>query len=135
MSHFTRLQTRLVDAGALVKALADMGFAHVEVHDQPQHLFGYRGDRRPETAEVIVRRKYIGSASNDIGFQRQPDGSFTAIISGFDRRKYSPKWLAGLTQRYAYHLASAKLQEQGFDLVSEEKAPDGQIRLVLRRMA
>jgi hypothetical protein len=63
MSHFTRLQTRLVDAGALVKALADMGFAHVEVHDQPQHLFGYRGDRRPETAEVIVRRKYIGPTS------------------------------------------------------------------------
>ena len=32
-------------------------------------------------------------------------------------------------------LARAKLQEQGFDLVSEETARDGRIHLVLRRMA
>ena len=135
MSHFTRLKTRITDVAALTKALADVGFKNVEVHDTPQHLYGVGGDRREQTAEVIIRKKHIGWLSNDIGFQRQPDGTFEAIISAYDRRKYSPKWLDQLTQRYAYHAARAKLTEQGFDLVSEETAKDGRIHLVLRRMA
>ena len=135
MSHFTRIKTRITDKAALVKALADVGYKLVEIHDTPQHLYGYGGDRRAQTAEVIVRRKYVGKASNDIGFRRTDDGSFEAIISAYDRRKHSQAWLDRLTQRYAYHVARAKLQEQGFDLVSEETARDGRIRLVLRRMA
>ena len=135
MSHFTRLKTRITDVAALTKALADVGFKDVEVHATPQHLYGFVGDRREQTAEVIIRKRQIGWLSNDIGFQRQPDGTFEAIISEYDRGKYSPQWLEKLTQRYAYHLARAKLGEQGFDLVSEETAKDGRIHLVLRRMA
>ncbi len=135
MSHFTRLKTRITDKAALVKALADVGYKLVEVHDTPQHLYGYRGDQRAQTAEVIVRRKYVGRASNDLGFRRTDDGNFEAIISAYDRRKHSQAWLDRLTQRYAYHVARAKLQEQGFDLVSEETARDGRIHLVLRRLA
>ena len=78
-------------------------------------------------------RKFVGAASNDIGFKRQEDGTFEAIISAFDRRKYSQEWLGRLTQRYAYHATRAKLEEQGFAIVSEEKNPAGQIHLVLRR--
>lgn len=135
MSHFTRLKTRITDKAALVKALADVGYKLVEVHDAPQHLYGYQGDKRAQTAEVIVRRRHIGLLSNDLGFRRTEDGSFEAIISRYDRRKHSQAWLDRLTQRYAYHVARAKLQEQWFDLVSEETAKDGRIHLVLRRLA
>lgn len=135
MSHFTKLRTRITDADGLVKALADAGFKDVEAHETAQHLYGYQGDARPQTAEVIVRRKYVGQASNDIGFKRQADGTFEAIISEYDRRKYSQAWLDQLTQRYAYHVARAKLAEQGFDLVSEEAREGERIHLVLRRVA
>jgi len=43
----------------LTKALADMGFKEVEVHDTAQKLHGFQGDVRKETAEVIIRRKYV----------------------------------------------------------------------------
>ena len=135
MSHFTRIKTRITDKAALVKALGDVGYKTVEAHGTPQHLYGFLGDRRAQTAEVIVRRKYIGWLSNDVGFSRSADGSFEAIISNYDRRKHSRAWLDRLTQRYAYHVARAKLQEQGFDLVSEETPRDGRIHLVLRRLA
>ena len=135
MSHFTRLRTRITDVEALRKALADVGFATVEVHETAQHLRGWLGDRRSQTAEVILRKKYIGFASNDIGFQRQPDGTFEALISEYDRHKYTEKWLNQLTQRYAYHATCARLKEQGFEMVQEEKTRDGRIHLVLRRMA
>ena len=42
---------------------------------------------------------------------------------------------ARLTQRYAYHVARAKLEAQGFALVTEETQLDGQMHLVLQRMA
>ncbi len=135
MSHFTRLKTRINDVAGLTKALADVGFKEVEVHETAQNLYGYQGDVRKQTAEVIVRRKFVGSASNDIGFKRQDDGAFEAIVSGYDRHRYSERWLAKLSQRYAYHVAKVKLAEQGFDLVSEETAKDGKIHLVLRRLA
>jgi len=118
-----------------VKALAELGFTQVEVYQTAQHLYGYQGDMRPQTAEVIIRRTFIGPASNDIGFKRQEDGTFDAIISDYDRARYSPQWLNRLIQRYAYHVAKTKLAEQGFALVTEETQQDGQIHLVLRRMA
>ena len=135
MSHFTVLRTQIIDAESLVKALAEMGFTQVEVHQTAQYLYGYRGDVRPQMAEVIIRRTFIGPASNDIGFKRQEDGTFDAIISDYDRARYSQQWLHRLTQSYAYHVARVKLEEQGFALVMEETQQDGPIHLVLRRMA
>ena len=135
MSHFTTLRTQIREIDALVKALADVGFKKVEVHEPAEHLRGFLGDRRKQTAEVIVRKRYIGPASNDIGFKRGSTGAFDAIISGYDRARYSQPWLNRLTQRYAYHVARARLAEQGFDLVTEETQQDGRIHLVLRRMA
>jgi Protein of unknown function (DUF1257) len=134
MSHFTKLRTQITDIDGLVKALADADFKKVEVHETAQSLHGYRGDVRPQTAEVIVRRKYVGRSSNDIGFKRQADGTFEAIISQYDRQKYSQAWLNRLTQRYAYHVALVKLAEQGFDLMVEVAEEGERIHLVLRRM-
>jgi hypothetical protein len=135
MSHFTVLKTRIMDRDALVRALGELGFPEVEVHDTPKRLFGFEGLPRLETAEVIVRRKHIGRASNDLGFKKDRDGTYQAIISSFDRAKYGRAWLDRLSQRYAYHAAREKLAAQGFSLVEEDVRPNGEVHLVLRRMA
>lgn len=57
MSHFTTIRTKFVDVKTLVKALAMVGFVKVEVHAEAQNLYGYKGDKRPQTAEVIIRRR------------------------------------------------------------------------------
>lgn len=133
MSHFTCIKTQIKHQEALVQALADVGFNKVEVHETAQHLYGYQGDIRPQTAEVIIRREYIGQASNDIGFKRQDDGNFEAIISEYDRSKYSQEWLNGLTQRYGYHALIATAPTQGFSIEEEETLEDGTIRVVVAR--
>ena len=70
---------------ALVLALIRNGFAEsmIEVHDTPQNLYGYQDDKRAQKAHIIVRRKYVGSSSNDIGFENI-NGTFIAHISEFD---------------------------------------------------
>src|SRR4051794_12505107 len=113
MSHFTTLKTQLIEVSHIVKALGDLGFHQIEVHEVTQPLFGYQGDRRSQTAEIIIRRQFVGQASNDIGFKLQSNHTFNAIISEFDRTLYSQQWLDKLSQRYAYHTSLSKLVEQG----------------------
>ncbi len=133
MSHFTTLSTQLTDVDALCAALREVGYSEVEMHDQPQPLFGYQGDRRPERAHVIIRRQHVGSASNDLGFVRQDDGRFLAVISDYDRHRHDQAWLGRVTARHAYHVTAKTLAAQGFDLTSETTEQDGTVRMVLRR--
>lgn len=72
------------DRRLLLAALADMGYADVEL-GEALSLFGYQGDRRPETAEIVVRRQYVGAASNDLGFTRTEQG-YVPIVSEYDQR-------------------------------------------------
>lgn len=133
MSHFTCIKTQIKNQDTLIQALSDVGFNDVEVHKTPQHLYGYQGDLREQTAEVIIRRQYIGVASNDIGFKQQDDGQFEAIISEYDCQQYSQEWLNNLTQRYGYHTLLATAPEQGFTVEEEETLEDGTIRVVVAR--
>jgi hypothetical protein len=135
MSQYLNMATQIVSGEHLVKALKDVGFNEVEIYRTAQPLRGWMGDIRANTAEIIIRKKYVGSASNDIGFKLGPQGRFTAVISEFDQKKYNAVWLNRLTQRYAYHVARDKLEEKGFDLVEESVQADQTIHLTLRKMA
>ena len=79
MSKYMECQTVLGDRKFLVAALAELGY-HVEVHPEGAALFGYEGHERPERAHVIIRRKELSSASNDIGFARSNEGRFVAAV-------------------------------------------------------
>ena len=74
----------LKDRRLLLAALADLGYAEVE-EGEALPLYGYQGDRRPETAEIVIRRQHVGSASNDLGFARTAAG-YVPIVSEYDRR-------------------------------------------------
>ena len=39
---------------------------------------------RSEKANYVIRRKYVGGSANDVGFLRQPDGTFDIIVSEFE---------------------------------------------------
>lgn len=76
--------TAFKDRECLLNALSECGYSEVE-EGEALSLYGYQGDRRPETAQLVVRRKFIGSASNDLGFQRT-DAGYVPVISEFDQR-------------------------------------------------
>ena len=116
MSRFCTVETQFKDENALIAALMETGEwsqEQIEIHAEPQHLFGYHGDRRSETATIIVRRKFINSASNDIGFVRGESGNYEAIISEYDRSKYGIKWMATLKANYCYHKIKKEQENRG----------------------
>lgn len=111
-------------------ALLDMGFSEHQLveHTKAQQLEGYRGDKRAETAELVIPRRYVGGAANDIGFKMQEDGTYQAIISENERGSraankgkhsagmngYSQQWLNKLSQRYSLHKLKQDLDANGF---------------------
>ena len=123
--------TKLKNRASLVKALQRAGFRadQIEVHDEAQHLYGYRGDQRPEKANVIIRRKFVGGASNDIGFERQADGTYKAIVSDYDRHRYGDQWMAKVNQGYGIEQAKSAFMTQGWD-VTETTNKQGEVQLL-----
>jgi hypothetical protein len=72
------------DEALLLAALADLGYTEVEC-GASLPLYGYQGDQRAERAQLVVRRRHIGRASNDLGFARTGQG-YTPLISEYDQR-------------------------------------------------
>lgn len=107
----------MTDQECLLAALSDLGFdaSKVEVHESPVNLVGYADDTRVQAAHIVIRRKHVGAASNDVGFLASPTG-YQAFVSGFDQSRYGAGWLAELNDRYRTHW-SAK-QER---LAAEER--------------
>lgn len=118
MSAYITLATPMIDQECLLLALRDVGFTQecIEVHGEPVQLVGYEGRQRQQLAHIIVRRKHVGRASNDIGFERTTTG-FQAHISGYDHPRYGGSWLKRVHVRYAEHNSAkqerlAKLEDR-----------------------
>jgi Protein of unknown function (DUF1257) len=91
------------DRHLLLAALADLGYTVVE-EGEALPLYGYQGDRRPETAELVVRRRHLRPLSNDLGFRRT-DRGYVPVISDYDQRALlDGRFLPRLRTAYAEHV-------------------------------
>lgn len=131
MSLYCSVQTQFKNESAIVAALVETGKwtkEQISIHQTASHLFGYKGDQRQEVANIIIRREFVPGASNDIGFVRNADGTFTAIISQFDKVKYNNSWINKLKSNYAYHAIRLQQEARG-RRVARERLPDGRQRV------
>jgi hypothetical protein len=120
--------TALRDERCLIESLQELGY-EVEVHPQGANLVGYEGAERPERANVIIRRRHLGPASNDIGFARTADGRLTALLSEYDWAiGYDWKWLGRVQQVYKEKQTLATARAKGYILKAREviQTPEGQ---------
>lgn len=128
MSEFVECTTKIKSRIDLVEALIEVGFKReeIEVHEEAQHLYGFQNDKRPEKANVILRRKFVGGASNDIGFMKKKDGTYEFISSAYDRgssgkhaghtRGYNDAWLKDITQKYTEKLYTRTAKMKGYEV-------------------
>jgi len=133
VSRYCQVLTEFKDETALVDALMETGkwtAEQIEVHNTPQNLFGYRGDKRSQKAHIIIRRKHVGSASNDLGFVKGDDGNYEAIVSEYDSSRYGRAWIGNLTGNYAYHRIRREQESRGRS-VSRERGQNGCQRVVI----
>lgn len=125
MSHFTRIKTQIVEREFLLQALQDLDCTYEVGEDLKIGGFGMQRTQ----AEIKV---HIPSLSREVGFRKSGE-TYEMVADFWGQRFNRQEFQRRLMQRYAYHTAIAKLQEQGFDLVTEETQKDGQLHLTLRR--
>lgn len=137
MSKYVELETVLSDEKYLIESLTELGYTP-EVALQGRSLVGYMGDVRQETANVILRRNQLDSASNDIGFARDASGIFRAIISDYDRSiGFDGAWLGKVTQAYKERQTMAVARAKGYVFKGRQvlETPQGkkvQLRFAVR---
>ncbi len=137
MSKYGVLDTQIKEQKHLIAALEEMGY-RVEVHPEGAALFGYEGRERPEKANIIIRRRQLDSASNDIGFARTADGRYVARLSEYDQQiGFNQKWLNRVHQVYKEKqtIAIAKAKGyifQGREVVKTDQGERIQLRFAVR---
>lgn len=83
MSKYKEISTTIKKLEHITHALDEMGIPYEAGQALP--LYGYLGDQRPETAEVVVRRANVGPYANDLGWAwDEATGTYREIISEYD---------------------------------------------------
>ena len=125
MSHFTTIKTKIVEKEYLKQALSELGHNYQEGN---VNIRGYQGIQTPVAIKIPTK-----NSGYDIGF-RQSNNAYEIVADWWGIKEIKQdRFLQQVSQRYAYHAAKAKLEEQGFALVSEEAQEGDRIHLVLRR--
>ena len=127
MSHFSTVKTELRQLEPLVQALNDLGYAP----DQGQRsVRGYRG--QTVTADLAVSMQDGG----DLGFRWNAESAAYELVTDLDLWKQTipvERFLAKLTQRYAFNTVLAASSREGFEVAEQSTAQDGSIELVVTR--
>ena len=131
MSAYIKMDTEFHDGDCLVASLRSLGYAP-EVHAKPVHLTDYMGKVRPEMAEIVISRRQVGSLSNEIGFQKQTDGTYMRISSEYDNgaQRLDPK---KLKLKYAETKVLKLGAERGLKLVERIPGQNGASRFVFEQ--
>ena len=133
MSHFAELKVNVLvkNEEDLIETLKEkFGEDAVEVHDKAQKLTGYDKAANRE-AHIVIRKetvkKVLGTYGwNDLGFERQDDGTFALHADPTDWREEDRNQVI---QNYAEKVASRKLKAQGY-ILKREVLKDGKVKLV-----
>lgn len=131
MSKYKEIQTEIDDPTILAQTLQEVGdrlnFQFEDHHAAPVRLMGYEGSPRQQTADFVIRKRYVGNVSNDLGWKRQPDGVYSLLISDYDDNH--PRSLE-IAQEVAYHYTVVKAERaarlEGYT-IKRECAPNGQV--------
>lgn len=126
MSHISRVNTKMVEKEFLFLALQDLGY------DFEEGDFEIKS--RSQKA-VTVQIRILLPYNREVGLKHTAKG-YTIVADWWETTRDEKKKITDtLRQRYAYHAALHRLEEQGFNLVEEQSGVNGSIRLVLRRVA
>jgi hypothetical protein len=132
ISKYKVIRVQIKNHDVLIAALKACEIPYEEGEQLP--LYGYRGDCRKETADIVVRRAHIGSVANDLGFAlNEAEGRYDVIISEFDEHDAPGHGLHVLNrvkQQYAVQKVTALAEERGY-VIQPEEAENGVVRLRL----
>lgn len=130
MSRYTIVELQIKDVICLRDALKTMNYPFEE-YQEAKPLVGFQSDERSEKAHIIIRRKNLTKASNDIGFLRDETGQYKMIISDYDRqvKKIKEDFMQRLTKEYSTAKIRKKCLQLGASITQQVNMEDGRIKI------
>jgi hypothetical protein len=124
MSHIAKIRSRMVVKDYVLRALDDLGYKY---RVGSLTIGGILAPRQKVDIKVAI------GFLKSVGLRKS--GQHFTVLANSDTvsRGKLNQFNEQVSQRYSYHAIRDKLEQQGFDLVTEEKQPDGTLNLVLRR--
>ena len=124
------MQLEVNDSGCIKETLKELGYVFEE-YAEAQQLEGYGGDKRQQKAHIIVRRKHVGAAANDVGFVKNSNGKYDLLISEYDRRAgtQSSNFMKKFNQLYAKHRFLKEVKSKGWTVTSKKTTKDGKLKI------
>jgi hypothetical protein len=134
MSHFTEIETKIVDLVCLKNALEDLGLAFEEATEgQLVYVKGWRGAQHQ--AEICIHM----TSNYDVGVRRNADNTYSLVGDWWaieeETNEKQEVLQQKIIQRYAFHKAKTEAKKQGFTIDTESVGQDGTIRLSVSRDA
>ena len=135
------VKTNVTRMSCIKKALLDCGFkSHMlEISEKEKFpMKGYHGDIREQRCNLRIKgsgwgsQNYVGPASNDLGFERQADGTYAFHVSEYDSHKYGTTWQEKFLNLYSKHVTLEVAEETGFYVAEENIEEDGTILIRLQ---
>jgi len=148
MSHYVEMEVEfeVKNEADLVAALEQQfGENSVEIHPEGAALYGWHGDDRSKVSknssnyappcELIIRRKNVGGASNDVGFKRTPEGTYKSYISEFDNgANFNKVKQDAVAQDYTVRVTERTLVQDGW-AVTKQRLDNGAVKVIATEKA
>ena len=125
MSHFSTINTQLIEAEPLIKALNNLGYT---INQEEKFVKGYRGKFTPVDISMNL------SGDTKVGFKWDNNSNSYELVTDLDLWKFEipvERFISKITQMYAYQTIISKTKEEGYQVVEETNKNDGSIELVL----
>ena len=119
------------DKELLIAALKAMGYVPTCDAQLSDHWNEYRG--KAPKVDLFIPKSQLARTYDDIGFKRNADGSYSAVIGDMDRRKgFDNNWLAQLKANYTEAGVIRQAKKIGLIPISR-KLVNGKVTLVYQR--
>ena len=138
----TKVGLRVTRLSCIKKALLQMGFVEkaIEINEKEKfQLKGYCGDFRDQHGELRIKgsgwgsnQNYVGGMSNDLGFEKQADGTYAFHVSEYDLGRYGVNWQDRFQVQYGLAVTKEVAEENSWDIASEEVDESGEITITLQ---
>ncbi|PIQ28369.1 hypothetical protein COW36_03940 [bacterium (Candidatus Blackallbacteria) CG17_big_fil_post_rev_8_21_14_2_50_48_46] len=130
MSHFTSVQTRIMDLECLELSLNQLDYKVI-------HKARMRGWQNQQK-EVSLVAQFKNSCPYDIGFvKNQKTGAYAIEADWWAIHEHlglEEEFLVHqISQSYAYHKVVKEVKQRGFVIAQEKKDADQSIRLLVRK--
>jgi len=96
-------------------------------------LIDWHGKPRPQSADLVIRRQYLGPASNDLGYVLDAEtGCYTEFVSDYDTKTGITGWIRkAIKEHYAATFAQKRAAKNGHKTRRRRRLEDGRLELVL----